>query len=643
MHLEATRARDFHLTPLTFAAGIALLMLLAGLSLFLIGCDLIFTLDHIATCPEGQTPVGKVCVPRATNNYVCECTCATPLVVDARVTVVPAQALVFDGPALTTAIGVQSQGTPGVVLEGPLADTNGGPVPFWRVNFDQGPDGYMLETDIAAISLIKDLDVCLPAAINPNVGGTVPHFDPDFINDCKTRVEPNLPGIVGVHLPQGSTCACQAQEKLTEWDTTCDDPCAGSENPTGVCLVTKADPPEPKPDPLAAGFFGPTSICEVSGKADIEIGGESKTTSAQGVVRIHGRPCAAGETCEVGISYQISFADIEIPVRFHSDPKFVDLGISGASEPAIALGTVLGSLWGGTVPVNATVNSARGRRASLVSQGVVGMVGRNIRPLNLAVDWVSKRCLLDGQFLSAQTGGAVVDDDGNEVPINIFMTVGGQIDTPAGSSRMVNQPPRADARANTSADGTLECTSPAGASVTLDASGTTDGDNNLALFAWRSGSPSGTEIGTPSGNPKRTIVQGIGETTYYVRATDSRFAADTASVKVKVVDTTAPTVSCNAPATIMPPDKPITFKATATDTCGGTSDLVVSEPECFQIASNGKRVDNKSCKVALQGDAVTISGAGVGNTIRWKAGAKDAVGNSGQTTCEMTVVNPGKN
>jgi len=111
-------------------------------------------------------------------------------------------------------------------------------------------------------------------------------------------------------------------------------------------------------------------------------------------------------------------------------------------------------------------------------------------------------------------------------------------------------------------------------------------------------------------------------------------AADTDFVTVNVVDTTAPTISCNAPETITPPARPISFAATAADACDPNPGVIVENVQCLRA--------NRSCGATLQGNAVTITSAGAGDVIRWRVRSTDAAGNRAQTTCEVRVITPAR-
>ena len=109
-------------------------------------------------------------------------------------------------------------------------------------------------------------------------------------------------------------------------------------------------------------------------------------------------------------------------------------------------------------------------------------------------------------------------------------------------------------------------------------------------------------------------------------------------------DCEAPVISCNSPATITPPDAPISFTATAsaTDGCGPATVEVVAY-DCWKLTQNGKRIDKTgSCVVEIDGATVTIvDSGGVGDHIGWTVEAEDGEGNSASADCEVVVVNPG--
>jgi microsomal dipeptidase-like Zn-dependent dipeptidase len=128
-------------------------------------------------------------------------------------------------------------------------------------------------------------------------------------------------------------------------------------------------------------------------------------------------------------------------------------------------------------------------------------------------------------------------------------------------------------------------------------------------------------------------------------------AAEDCDQTILVVDTTAPVIACNAPATIDPTQgldeddplaAPISFTATAPDNCDPNASVEVVGFDCFAFTKKGKRIDKtESCVAAIQGDTFTIlDSGGVGDTITWTVRATDRCGEVSETVCEVGVVKP---
>ncbi len=139
---------------------------------------------------------------------------------------------------------------------------------------------------------------------------------------------------------------------------------------------------------------------------------------------------------------------------------------------------------------------------------------------------------------------------------------------------------------------------------------------------------------------------GLGDTLVELTVTDSFGAADMCEATVTVVDVTPPVVSCNAPPTIIPPDAPISFTATAEDNCS-VADVRITGFDCFAFTRKGRRIDKtQSCVVAILGDMVTLlvdDSGGVGDNITWNVTATDGSGNTTDVVCAVQVVRPGTN
>ena len=126
----------------------------------------------------------------------------------------------------------------------------------------------------------------------------------------------------------------------------------------------------------------------------------------------------------------------------------------------------------------------------------------------------------------------------------------------------------------------------------------------------------------------------LGNNTVTLTVTDENGNTAQCDATVTVEDGTSPVVSCNSPATIVPPDAPISFTATASDTCG-TADVTITGYDCFKFTKKGKRIDKTgSCVVAISGDTVTIhDSGGVGDNITWSVTAADGSGNTDRRDC----------
>lgn len=586
---------------------------LASLALgsFLAGCNEVFDIE--------QTDLAK------TNFYTCDCDCS-------RRVIAPSGASVFTSPG-GLLLDSANIGAQGAVLDGPVqANFNGQPTPWWKVSFDGGPEGWTIEGALTVANetlVTKAPNVCLPPAFNPYLGGSgAPNFS-DLQALCVADVADASQAAVSVLLaPSGKfLCECEAKTAVVDlnFDSSCSVACTGG---AAVCLVAGFDPPDPIPALLVDELLQPVSLCVVGdaagpnviGDVQISANGHAPKTQpkARGQVQIRGRACAASGGCLVAMSYQLTSDDVEFDsgTIFADDPKFVDIALSGATEPdTINMGPFLGFHLG-EVSAETAFSSIRGRRSG--ESDAFFMAGRNTEGLALAMNWPSKVCRISGQLV----GQAVGDGEEGSFDAQVDVALDGVI---------VNQPPITRA----GVDQVVECTSPSGATVTLDASASTDADGNLSFYEWRQGSQTGSQLAPPSANPVVSVLQTLGQQTYHVLVADGAFAADRDAVVVSVSDTTAPQIACNAPATITPSDAPgkrnvgLSFTATATDACTGVSSLAITSLSCTKP---------ELCRVRFSGATLTISeSGGIGNVIGWTVVAGDADGNTSERTCELRV------
>lgn len=130
----------------------------------------------------------------------------------------------------------------------------------------------------------------------------------------------------------------------------------------------------------------------------------------------------------------------------------------------------------------------------------------------------------------------------------------------------------------------------------------------------------------------------LGDTEVTLTIVDDFGETDSCTATVHVFDSTAPDAYCNAPPTIVPPDAPISFTATADDFCGASVEIVGYD--CWAVNGAGKLISKlESCVVSFSGDTLTIDDSGgIGDHIEWFVVATDSSGNVTELTCSLEVV-----
>jgi len=404
----------------------------------------------------------------------------------------------------------------------------------------------------------------------------------------------------------------------------------------------------PSGSALAFQAFGRRSLCELSGTSEIHVGDREpqKDPATDGTVEVLGGPCIGGG-CDVVPFFDLRMDNITFSVRFHEDPTFKDLSASGRSlDPAFVDGLEA------TFGDEALRGTGNGRRGS---EGL-GLSGNNASPLKLGLNWAEHKCDMNGNLVadvdSETPDGACEGDDTvvciqdspdcDEVggPCNIpddtVTSENMTIDVHLNTGTLVNQPPLANAGPDQT---DIECTSPDGADVVLDGRSSSDPNGDLTLASWLQGSRVGDEL---SKDLRTVQTIGVGDSsTYVLRVIDSYAQSDEDETEANVVDTTKPVIACNNPATIRPPSKPVSFTATATDTCDADVPTTVISYDCFKITGTGKRNSQLgSCKVTLAGGTLTIrSKGGIGDHVQWTVRAVDDSGNTQDTPCEVVLAN----
>jgi hypothetical protein len=200
----------------------------------------------------------------------------------------------------------------------------------------------------------------------------------------------------------------------------------------------------------------------------------------------------------------------------------------------------------------------------------------------------------------------------------------------------VNGAPSADA----GADQTVECEGPSGASVTLDASGSSDPDGDDLTYTWSG--PFGTATGEVV-----TVTLPEGAHAITLTVDDGHGNADTDETAVTVSDTTDPefTGASASPALLWPPNHqmvPVTISAEALDACDGSLDfaiVAVASDEPVDGAGDGDTGPDWEVTGPLTLDLrAERAGGGDGRVYTVTVACTDDAGNT--TTQDVTVTVP---
>ena len=436
-------------------------------------------------------------------------------------------------------------------------------------SFDGNPARAAVLTVQFEVAPVQALNVCMPEALNPNLkdgnGENHPTPQPDQLQaDCEGRVQKTFSDL-SLTCGYPAACDCNFLSETQRFNQSCNNPCnqvpldpscsnfnpplgaVGATNVPGdtpVCVVSLPSVDSAGgPSPITAAMYGQQSECHVEGAATIEVGDEEKTTQAEGIIALIGKPCPQAD-CSVGLAYGLTMDPVTFEVRFHSDPTFEDLASTGASAPNAAFVDATGL---GVIGAEQTDSSVRGRRDSDTRAFVL----TNPDELALFVGWDEHVCGLFGDL-----AGTVAADEEGDQDLTAGVSVQGSI---------VNEPPQA----NAGQDQQVECTSPAGATLLLDGRSSGDPEDNAILFSWFRDSRVGQSVGF---GETVEVQQALGGTTTYVlRVIDAFGQSDEDATAVGVLDTTAPELSLSvSPTVLWPPNHklvPVTVTVAAADVC----------------------------------------------------------------------------
>lgn len=253
-------------------------------------------------------------------------------------------------------------------------------------------------------------------------------------------------------------------------------------------------------------------------------------------------------------------------------------------------------------------------------------------------------------FVSGENSDlAIMNADGSD-PV-VFETDGVSEGAPSWQPIVAgeNQPPVADAGPDVAA----ECTSPDGAIVTLDGSGSIDPDSteeesDLVLFEWFEDYGTADESFLGEGE---TLDVGfaLGSHAVTLQVTDSVGQTSRDDAVVVVEDTTPPEISVSlTPDTIWPPNHkmvPVHARVRATDVCGEVTvvlDSVVSSEPDNGLGDGDTENDIQGAEVGTADFSFMVraerSGHGKGRTYTATYVATDESGNSATASGETKVL-----
>jgi hypothetical protein len=512
----------------------------------------------------------------------------------------------------------------------------------------------------------QNVPVCMTPQFNVNLGGAAPSEN-DLRADCQGRVQDTLSGLAAAcNYPSACTCDLQSDFSGPRFAGKCDDPCV--ENPLeadcsdfdpvhGIVQATNAPGDTPvcvANSPLSSALFGRRTTCDVAGSAHIDIDDHSADPDTAGVVQFIGDP-SPGQNGVVGIEYRLDIDSVTFGNIFHSE-TFTDLAGLGASlhgsEAAVSADG------DGSFAPQALAASGQGRRGSQRK----GLVSTNDDAIDVHIGWDEDppTCAVSGALVGSTDPEAQRCEDAGPnagAPCTDDAACGGENDECSdgvcncelvqGESDLLlsldvageisNLPPTADA----GTDQTVECSTAEVTNVVLDASGSSDLDDNLVLYSWLRGGRAGVEVGF---DPMSKIEQSLGTQTYIARVIDQFGEADEDSTVVEVVDTTPPVLNCSVVVPVINQTNhdlvTVGFTATAVDQCEGELPMIVNVFADEDDESTGDGVQSPDAKNVAVGSLrlrAERTGSGDGRVYLIIPEATDSSGNRGFSCCTVTV------
>ena len=342
---------------------------------------------------------------------------------------------------------------------------------------------------------------------------------------------------------------------------------------------------------------------------------ETVTTQAQGSLTLYGQPCAPGDSCKYLLDFDL-FAD---PFSMSFDTGFP----CGGETANVTEALVRGGTEGSYVTIDANGNGVIPAGAMrVIADGILNGSDRfkfdsfSTEPVAIHVNFAT------GTF---EMPSATLTFDGGEITVNLAGAITGQ-------------PPRADA----GADQMVECTSPAGATVGLNGSASSDPDGDIVFYNWWKGAPL-DKSGWLGGAATLDVAAPMGPSSWALTVSDQRLATHHDRTNVNVVDTTGPTLSVNiTPSELSPPNhKLVTHQVSivASDVCDPAVTFVLKSITSDEAADGsgdgntspdiqGADIGTPDLEFQLRAER---KGNGVGRTYTIVYTATDSSGNSTDT------------
>lgn len=448
--------------------------------------------------------------------------------------------------------------------------------------------------------------VCMPDALNPNKGHPAPTVD-QLSKDCNDRICVGAGQQFGAFAKGSCLVECSGvatappgSSKTSKNVAVCNNGCTSvlcKSDGSNFCGLEKGDatsdcctviPPVP-----GCGFNNETpAICVPNGgdppgllseltshdsegaidrqSSSVRLtpqGASAVTTAVAGSIDLFGRPAPDGS---FGVSLSL-FPD-----------DFTSQGVSFSQISAVAYAMQPGALilanGRGDLGTNAFDVTARGTASASGFFGLISESGTRAAelipqadpPLHFTVDFAAHTFSMTGSF---NFGG----DSSNHIPPFAATThlVG----------KLVNEPPTSVA----GPDQTVECTSPSGARVTLDGSGSQDPDNNITDYTWwRGAAYAGKAV---SHDARAQVEVPLGSQSLYTLSVGDAFGQiDNAATHVAVRDTTPPVIQSIAvhPDCLWPPNHSLVLLRLGQEIQVGATDVCDPSPVIFirEVTSN---------------------------------------------------------